>query len=111
MSSRQGEYPAEQRETLAEAPGLRVRLLSLAPGESVPWHHHTEITGTFICRSGPMRIVTRNPDQEHVLEAGGMHAVAPGTPHFVAAVGNGTCRFVVVQGVGEYDYVEAEVQE
>ena len=102
------EYPTEQRETLAEAPGLRVRLLGLAPGQSVPWHFHTQISDTFICLRGPMRVATLNPQEEHVLEAGDMHAVPPGTPHFVSGVGDGACRFAIIQGVGEYDYIASE---
>ncbi len=106
MSQASGEYQAEQRETLAEAPGLRVRLLSLAAGQCVPWHYHNHITDTFICLRGPMRVVTREPHAEHVLHAGDTLAVNSGTPHSVTTVGEEHCRFVIIQGVGEYDYVE-----
>jgi quercetin dioxygenase-like cupin family protein len=108
VSASSGEYQTEQRETLAEAPGLRVRLLHLAAGQCVPWHYHNHITDTFICLRGPMRVVTRDPDVEHVLQAGDTLAVGPCTPHSVTGVGAGHCKFVVIQGVGEYDYVEHE---
>jgi quercetin dioxygenase-like cupin family protein len=101
------EYPAEERETLAEAPGLRVRLLTLAAGQCVPWHSHTRITDTFFCMRGPMRVLTRTPDAEHTLQAGDTLAVAPGTPHFVEP-GAASCRFMIIQGFGEYDYVPLE---
>lgn len=102
---REGEYESEQRETLAEVPGLRVRLLGLAPGQCVPWHSHTRIRDTFICLRGPMRVLTRGPEAEHRLEAGDLLAVDAGKPHFVEGVEGGACRFVILQGVGEYDYV------
>lgn len=102
---REGDYASEQRETLAEVPGLRVRLLGLAPGQCVPWHSHTQIRDTFICLRGPMRVLTRAPEAEHRLEPGDMLAVDAGTPHFVEGVESGACRFVILQGVGEYDYV------
>lgn len=101
------EYPAQQRETLAEAPGLRVRLLALASDENVPWHYHNHITDTFFCMIGPMIVETRSPEGRHVLLAGETVSVPAGVPHFVHGHG-GACRFMVVQGVGEYDYVEAD---
>ena len=100
-----GEYSIKRRETLAEAPGLRVRLLTLLEGQNVPWHYHNNITDTFFCRRGPMHILTRSPDASHRLNAGDMLAVNPGTPHFVEASSAASCDFMIIQGVGEYDYV------
>ncbi len=108
MDEHDKDYPAEQRETLAEAPGLRVRLLALAPGQCVPWHYHNNITDTFFCMKGPMRVTTRNPDATHVLNPGDTVAVPPGVAHYVEGSGAGACRFMIVQGVGEYDYVPSE---
>ena len=105
MSQKQGEYSADERRTLAEAPGLRVRLLSLTSGQSVPWHYHNHITDTFICLRGPMRVTTREPEAEHVLQPGDTLAVEPGTQHQVIGLDEGPCKFIVIQGVGEYDYV------
>jgi quercetin dioxygenase-like cupin family protein len=102
------DYEIEERKSLAEVPGLRVRLLSLAPGQSVPWHLHRNITDTFFCRRGPLRVLTRNPAAEHVLNAGDMLEVLADTPHFVEGVDSRGCSFMIVQGVGEYDYVELE---
>lgn len=100
-----GEYPIKRRETLAEVPGLRVRLLTLLEGQNVPWHYHNEITDTFFCRRGPMHILTRSPDAAHTLYDGDMLAVSPGTPHFVEASNAAGCDFMIIQGVGKYDYV------
>lgn len=107
MSESEGVYPARQRETIAEVPNLRVRMLALDEGQSVPWHYHSNITDTFFCMEGPMQVTTRNPDQVHVLEPGGTFAVAPGVPHLVTGVDDGPCRFIVVQGIGVYDFVPA----
>lgn len=99
------EYSINRRETLAEVPGLRVRLLTLLEGQNVPWHYHNNITDTFFCRRGPMRILTRSPEASHTLCDGDMLAVSPGTPHFVEASSAAGCDFMIIQGVGEYDYV------
>jgi quercetin dioxygenase-like cupin family protein len=104
-STQGGEYAVQQRETLAEVPGLRVRLLTLLEGQVVPWHYHSTITDTFFCMRGPMRIVTRAPDASHRLENGDTLAVAPGTPHYVEAGSEAGCQFMIIQGVGTYDYV------
>jgi quercetin dioxygenase-like cupin family protein len=99
-----GKYEVKQRETLAEVPGLRVRVLTLQRGQIVPWHLHNHITDTFFCMRGPMRILTRSPQASHGLHAGDTLAVPAGTPHRVECDAN-ECRFMIIQGVGEYDYV------
>ncbi len=105
MSSTEGSYEVRRRVTVAEVPGLRVRELALVPGQCVPWHHHTRITDTFFCMEGPMQVSTRDPDEHHVLAPGATLAVGPNTPHRVECVDDNPCRFMIVQGVGEYDYV------
>ncbi len=105
---REGEYPAEARFTLAEAPGLRVRQLSLTAGQFVPWHYHSEITDTFFCMKGPMWVKTRDPDEVYVLEPGETVKIPPGRAHYAAGVENKACQFMIVQGVGTYDYVPVE---
>ena len=101
-------YEVKQRVTVAEAPNLRVRELALSLGQCVPWHFHTNITDTFFCMEGPMLVCTRNPDGRHVLQPGGKLAVGPRTAHRVTGLDDGPCRFMIVQGVGTYDYVPAE---
>ncbi|MCH7486448.1 MAG: cupin domain-containing protein [Proteobacteria bacterium] len=96
-------YAIEGRQLIAEAPGLRVQILTLGNGEAVPWHYHTEITDTFACLEGPM--VVKMPSGDHVLEAGDTCAVPPNTPHRVCGKDGGRCRFLVVQGVGAHDFI------
>lgn len=98
-------YPLEGREPIAEASGLRVQVLTIGPGQCVPWHRHTRITDTFFCLAGPMVIETREPEGTLHLRCGEHARVPPGQPHRVTAESDGRCRFVIVQGVGEYDYL------
>ena len=107
MKTSEGDYPAERRETIAETPSLRVRLLALAEGQCVPWHYHSNITDTFFCMQGPMQVSTRDPDAVHVLAPGETVAVPPGTPHHVTGL-DGPCKFMNVQGVGTYDFVAVD---
>ncbi|MGI9491213.1 MAG: hypothetical protein ACR2QF_02180 [Geminicoccaceae bacterium] len=39
------------------------------------------------------------------LQPGERFAVGPGTPHMVHGEGDRACKFMVIQGVGVYDYV------
>ena len=98
-------YKIDNRELIAESAGLRVQILTVGPGQCVPWHHHTNITDTFFCLDGPMVVATRDPAEEHHLEAGDSCAVPPNMPHRVVGKDDGPCRFAIVQGVGTYDFV------
>lgn len=98
-------YKIDNRELVAESAGLRVQILTVGPGQCVPWHHHSTITDTFFCLDGPMVVATRNPDEEHHLKAGESCAVPPTMPHRVFGKDDGPCRFAIVQGVGTYDFV------
>ena len=98
-------YELEERELVAESDGLRVQVLTVGPGQRVPWHRHSVVTDTFFCLEGPMVLELREPDAVLELEAGDRASAPPGRPHTVAGKDGGRCRFAIVQGVGEYDYV------
>ncbi len=108
--SAEGQYQTEERATVAEAPGLRVRRLGLAAGQCVPWHHHTLISDHFFCMEGPMEIRLRGPTSVKRLAPGEAFEVPPGRQHYVSGVDGRACRFMIVQGVGTYDYVEGEAE-
>ena len=106
--NREGTYAAEERMTLAEVPGLRVRQLRLAAGQFVPWHYHNEITDTLVCMKGRMSVETRDPDAVFVLQPGETIAIPPRRHHFVEGVNQQSCQYLAIQGVGAYDYVPAD---
>lgn len=99
-------YTIEDRHLIAETDDLRVSILTLADGQEVPWHYHTVVTDSFTCLEGPMVVKTRAGDQH--LQPGDSYQVAPNTAHQVAGKNGGRCRFVIVQGVGTYDYIPVE---
>lgn len=99
-----GNYVIKGRETVAEGADLRVTILTLDKGECVPWHWHSEITDDFVCMEGPMVVETRAPRRDYVLKPGERCTVAAKTAHYVHGVDGGPCRFMIVQGVGVYDY-------
>ncbi|HEX5317548.1 MAG TPA: cupin domain-containing protein [Stellaceae bacterium] len=105
QSRNRGEYELSHRELVAEGADLRVQVLTLAAGQSIPWHYHSEITDQMVCLDGPMEIETRAPRRLHRLEKGDRCAVPPKTAHYVHGVDGGPCRFMIIQGVGVYDFV------
>lgn len=103
-----GRYPLEHRELVAEGADLRVQVLTLAAGQCVPWHFHSEISDSFVCLEGVTRIETRDPDESICLQPGERTAVGPKTAHRVCGLDDGRCKVMVIQGVGVYDYIAAE---
>lgn len=92
-------------EVVMEGQDMRAVVLTLATGQSVPWHYHTDITDSFICVEGPMVVETRAPRATHVLMPGQRCEVLPKTAHHVHGKDGGPCKFMVLQGVGEYNNV------
>ena len=53
---------------------------------------------------GP-RLFLRNPKQDQRLKPGETYSVRAGRPHLVTNAGTSSATFLVLQGIGEYDYV------
>jgi len=104
MRSR-GSYQIAGSEVVAEGADLRVQVLTLAAGQAIPWHYHSEITDSFVCLEGPMVVETRAPRHSHLLAPGERCVVPPKTAHYVHGKEGGPCKFLIVQGVGVYDFV------
>jgi quercetin dioxygenase-like cupin family protein len=98
-------YEVERRARHAERPGFRISELQISPTQQVPWHYHTHIQDTFYVLEGALRLFLREPKEEVRLEPGETYAVRPGRPHLVTNPGPGSATFLVLQGMGEYDYV------
>jgi mannose-6-phosphate isomerase-like protein (cupin superfamily) len=98
-------YEVERRARHAERPGFRISELQISPTQQVPWHYHTNIQDTFYVLEGTLRLFLRDPREEVRLEPGQTYAVRPGRPHLVTNPGQSSTTFLVLQGMGEYDYV------
>ena len=98
-------YEVERRAYHAARPGFRITELTIGPRQQVPWHCHTRVGDTFYVLEGRVRLFLRDPKEEVVLGPGESHAVRPGRPHLVTNGGATSATFLVLQGVGEYDFV------
>jgi quercetin dioxygenase-like cupin family protein len=100
-----GLYEVERRARHAERPGFRISELQIGPTQQVPWHYHNNIQDTFYVLQGRLRIFVRDPKEEIRLEPGETYTVRPGRAHLVTNGGETSATFLVLQGLGEYDYV------
>jgi quercetin dioxygenase-like cupin family protein len=100
-----GLYPVERRARHAERPGFRINELQLSPTQKVPWHYHNNVQDTFYVLEGRIRVFMREPKEDVVLGPGETFTLAPKRPHLVTNIGEGSATFLVLQGVGEYDFV------
>jgi len=98
-------YEVERRARHAERPGFRISELQLSATQTVPWHFHTNISDTFYVLEGEMRLFLQNPKHDVRLGVGDSFVAAAGRPHLVTNAGSTSLTFLILQGVGEYDYV------
>lgn len=98
-------YEVERRALHAERPGFRISELQISPTQRVPWHFHSNVSDTFYVVEGSIRLFLREPEEQVRLGPGETFRVRPRRPHLVANGGDRSATFLVLQGVGEYDYV------
>jgi mannose-6-phosphate isomerase-like protein (cupin superfamily) len=98
-------YEVERRAEHAARPGFRITELQLSPSQKVPWHSHTNVSDTFYVLEGDLQIYLQEPKEAVRLAPGETYRVAPKRPHLVANGGASSVTFLVLQGIGEYDFV------
>jgi quercetin dioxygenase-like cupin family protein len=98
-------YEVERRARHAERPGFRISELQISKTQQVPWHFHTNVQDTFYVLEGQLRLFLRDPKEDVRLGLGETYTVRPGRPHLVTNPGEASATFLVLQGIGEYDYV------
>jgi quercetin dioxygenase-like cupin family protein len=101
-------YSVKNIEVVAKGVDVQARIFTLAPGEVIPWHRHSESTDHYFILRGTLTINTRKPDDVHILEIGGRYKIMPGTAHLISNRGATDCLFLLVQGVGKYDFIKGE---
>jgi quercetin dioxygenase-like cupin family protein len=98
-------YEVERRAEHASRPGFRITELQISATQTVPWHFHNHVQDTFYVLSGQLRLFLREPKEEVRLGAGDTYSVKARRPHLVVNGGKSSATFLVLQGIGEYDFV------
>jgi quercetin dioxygenase-like cupin family protein len=99
-------YEVERRAEHAARPGFRITELQLSRTQKVPWHYHSNVADTFYVLEGELRIFLQQPKQEVRLAPGETFTAQPRRPHLVTNGGKQAVTFLVLQGIGEYDFVQ-----
>jgi quercetin dioxygenase-like cupin family protein len=98
-------YEVERRAEHAARPGFRITELELSAKQKVPWHYHNNVADTFYVLQGELRIFLQQPKEEVRLRPGETFTAAARRPHLVTNAGAASAIFLVLQGIGEYDFV------
>ncbi len=98
-------YEVERRQSHAAREGFRINELQISATQNVPWHYHNHITDTFYVLEGEIAVHLRDPKEKVILQPGQSTAVSPKRPHLVTNNTADSATFLVLQGIGEYDYI------
>jgi quercetin dioxygenase-like cupin family protein len=98
-------YEVERRAEHAARPGFRITELQISKTQKVPWHYHSNVQDTFYVLEGRLRLFLQDPKEEVQLGPGQTYSVPPRRKHLVTNGGETSATFLVLQGIGEYDFV------
>ncbi len=105
----QADTPSKQRNFsfVVKGADVQVREYHLAAGETLGWHRHSEVTDQFYGLEGTVLVETRDPPARHEIGPGDHFTLAPPTVHRTSNPTEKPCRFLLIQGVGKYDFINA----
>jgi quercetin dioxygenase-like cupin family protein len=100
------ENPVREIAVLINTHGVRVIEFELSPNVSGAWHHHSVMFEHCYCLKGRLTIELKasNPI---ILDPGDKCEFAPGVKHRIRNEGNQIATYLVIQGIGEYDFVQS----
>jgi quercetin dioxygenase-like cupin family protein len=101
------DHSVKNVETVAAGKDVQARLFTLAVDEVIPWHSHSEIADHFFVLDGELTIETRAPDDYRTLGIGERFQIDAGQAHQISNRGTKDCRYLLVQGVGRYDFLRS----
>ena len=103
-------YDVDSVDIVVELPELVISEITISPGQEVPWHYHNNVTDTFYCLTG-CTWVRFGDGGEAKLKPGESVSVPPGMPHQVEVEGGESTRFLIIQGIGKYDFVPTQAPQ
>ena len=98
-------------EDIIRTDNVLVREMELSDGAATEWHFHSQVHDYFVWLEGKVRVETKNPDGALVLEPGQRFLVPPGRVHRVINVAGRISKYLLVQGVGRYDFCKEQPTE
>ena len=94
----------KETEIIIKTDTVRVRIMSLEPHEIADWHYHTEVTDDIFCLTGAILVRMKDPDQEYKLTPGQRCQIKTGISHQLENLDDKEATYLLVQGLGKYDF-------
>lgn len=98
-----------KEEIIIETDNTKVRIIDLEANTKAPWHHHSEVKDEFFCLEGVIEVKYRNPEKTVLLSPGQRCTVETGVIHRVTNPSNIPSRYLLVQGIGKYDFIKDDL--
>jgi hypothetical protein len=70
------DYEVKNVEAVVVSNDIQVRVFTLAQGDVIPWHYHSESTDHYFVLRGALTIQTRGPENRRVLTVGERYKIA-----------------------------------
>jgi quercetin dioxygenase-like cupin family protein len=101
-------YHVKRVEPVMVGSDMQARLFTLAPGDEIPWHRHSECADHYFVLEGALTVRTWKLKREKTVQIGRHYRIAPRTPHLISNRSGADCRFLLLQGIGKCDWIKAE---
>ena len=99
-------YRVKRIEPIMTGSDVQARLFTLAPGDTIPWHFHRAAADHYFILEGTLTVVTRDPEEARTIGIGSDYRIVAPTAHLITNRSTADCRFLLLQGVGKYDWVK-----
>jgi quercetin dioxygenase-like cupin family protein len=97
-------YEMQETEVLVKTDTVRVRVMALTPREVAAWHFHTQVNDDIFCLTGKIVVRMQKPDEEILLSPGQRVRIETGRVHQLENLEETEAAYLLVQGIGLYDF-------
>ena len=94
----------QEIDAIAKTDTLWVRIMSLAPREIASWHYHTQVVDDIFCLTGTILVRRQEPIEEIRLSPGQRVRIEKGKVHQLENLEGTESTYLLVQGIGKYDF-------
>jgi len=94
-------------EALISTAETRVAEFSLAAHQAGQWYYHSAVVEYYYCLDGVVA-VEQQGKQSLALKPGEKVEITIGNIHRVSNVAAQPCRYLIIQGVGTYDFLQVD---
>jgi len=94
----------QEIDVIAKTDSLWVRIMSLAAREIASWHYHTQVVDDIFCLTGNILVRRQEPKEEIRLSPGQRVRIETNRVHQLENLEGTESTYLLVQGIGKYDF-------